>query len=75
MPAVVAMDGPARASQRLHCGECNGTALIHGDFDVPVLQCPRCGWGDLEMSQLVRAGACQPIIGSVHGLVTVQTLT
>lgn len=75
MSAVVAMDEPARASQRLHCGECNGTALIHGDVDVPVLQCPRCGRGDLEMSQRARADAGQRIICSVHGLVTVQTLT
>lgn len=75
MKPLVKILGNPHYLHRLECGECGWSISVLAETDAELKQCPWCGWEDLEISKLLKAGAGQRISCSEHGEVTVEVLT
>ena len=74
MPPEITPLAPPSLLHRLSCGECGWYMSILAATSEPLRQCPWCGWEDLDISTLTRAGAGQHISCATHGLITVEVL-
>jgi len=75
MNPVVTLLASPKYLHRLECGECGWNISVFAATDAELTQCPWCGWEDLDISKLEKAGAGQQISCSVHGEITVEVLT